>query len=123
MARQLIVSKGEIVIGTRVVGLKFHHRLVGARRFIISAETQIRVSQSTQRLGPISLKFDRLVQSGGGRLILLRRVVSDAEIEIAFGVIRLRVNRLLESIDGILTLPLREVGSAEVVVGQRVIWF
>ena len=54
---------------------------------------------------------------------MLRRVVSETEIEIAFGVVRLRLNRLLESIDGILSLALREVGSAEIVIGQRVIWF
>src|SRR2546427_188337 len=116
MARQLIVSKGQIIIGTRVVGLKFHQRLEGARRLIESAETQIRVSQRTQRLRPISFKLNRLVQSGGGLLILLRRVVSDAEIEKAFSVVRLRLDRLLESIDGILSLALREVGSAEIVV-------
>src|SRR6267143_5665365 len=103
MPRQLVVSKGQIVVGIRVVGLKFDDRLEAARRFIISAQTQIRVSQRTQRLRPISLELNRLVQSGGGLLILLCRVVSDAEIEIAFGVIRLRLNRLLESIDGILT--------------------
>ncbi len=54
---------------------------------------------------------------------MLRRVVSDAEIEKAFGVVRLRLSGLLESIDGLLTLALREVGGAEIVVGQRVIWF